>query len=167
MILISDSKYGYRGEDNILALKLINSAIYPDPYPERGIHHVTLWLGVCRKNPKEAENLATVCNHSLIYQPSNCHTGTLPMENSLLKVSTANAVVSGVIPQEDGSILVRVYEAAGSAEEVCIAFTEEVKDAVAVNLMNEVQPGLVRVEGKDVYLKVDPYSLGAVKVTLA
>lgn len=166
VILISDSKYGYRGEDNILALKLINSAIYPDPYPERGIHHVTLWLGVCRKNPKEAENLATVCNHSLIYQPSNCHTGTLPMENSLLKVSTANAVVSGVVPQEDGHLLVRVYETAGSAEEVCISFTEEVKEAVAVNLMNEVQPGLVRVEGKDVYLKVDPYSLGSVKVTL-
>ncbi len=41
-ILVSDSKYGYRGQKESLNLTLINSSVSPDPYPERGIHTITL-----------------------------------------------------------------------------------------------------------------------------
>lgn len=166
-ILISDSKYGYRGEDNVLALKLINSAVYPDPYPEWGIHTITLWLGSCAVNAKKAQEMATAFNHSLLYQPSNCHTGILPMENGLLNVSSENAVVSAILPQTDSSVLVRVYETAGQQEKICISFDREICKAEAVKLSGEVLPDRVCVKDNQVYLAVEPYSLAAVKVTLA
>lgn len=163
-VLVSDSKYGYRGADNTIALKLINSAVNPDPYPERGIHNITLWLGVCAANEKKAEELATVCNHNLFYQPSNCHTGSLPMENSLLKVEAENVVVSAVVPGEDGSILVRVYENVGQCDQAVITFTEEVTRAEAVNLSGDVLPGKAKVMGNQVVLEACPHSIAAVRV---
>ncbi len=166
VVLISDSKYGYRGADNTLALTLINSAVKPDPYPERGIHNITLWLGVCAANEKKAEELATMCNHSLFYQPSNCHTGTLPMESSLLKVEGENVVVSAVLPGEDGSVLVRVYEAAGKDGQAVITFKQDVERAEAVNLAGEVLEGKVQIKGEQVILSVEAYSIAAVKVNL-
>ncbi len=165
-VLISDCKYGYRGADNTLALTLINSAISPDPYPERGIHNITLWIGTCPANEKKAEELALSYNHNMFYQPSNCHTGTLPMEYSLLKVDAENAVVSGVVPNEDGSILVRVYETSGQSGQARITFNQKVTDAAAVNLMGEIQPGKAEVVEKQVILDLEPYSIAAVKVVL-
>lgn len=163
-VLISDSKYGYRGADNTLALTLINSAINPDPYPERGIHNITLWLGVCSSNKKKAEEMATVLNHNLFYQPSNCHTGILPMENSLLKVEAENVVVSAVVPGEDGSVLIRVYEVAGEKSYAVIHFEEEIEDAEAVNLLGDVLPDKVKIIKNQVVLEIEPYSLAAVRV---
>lgn len=165
-VLISDSKYGYRGADNTLALTLINSAVNPDPYPERGIHNITLWLGVCPANEKKAEEMATVCNHNLFYQPSNCHTGSLPMENSLLQVEAENVMVSAVVPGEDGSVLVRVYETSGWGGQTVMIFAKEVAEAEAVNLSGDVLPGKAKAEGNKVTLEVEAYSLAAVKVKL-
>lgn len=164
VVLISDSKYGYRGADNTIALTLINSAVDPDPYPERGIHNITLWIGICPANEKKAEELATVCNHNLFYQPSNCHIGSLPMESSLCKVEAESAVVSAVIPGEDGSILVRVYENGGKRNQAILTFAEEVAGAEAVNLSGEVLSGKAKVMGNQVVLEVSPYSLAAVRV---
>jgi len=166
-ILISDSKYGYRGADNTLALTLINSAINPDPYPERGIHRITLWLGTCTADEKKAEEMATGLNRGLLYQPSNCHTGTLPMEYSLLKVDGENAVVSGILPDEDGSVLVRVYETAGQSAWAKITFNQAVEEATAVNLKGESLPEKTKIEGNQVLLKLEPYSIAAVRVRLA
>ena len=51
-ILVSDSKYGYRGQKESLNLTLINSSVSPDPYPERGIHTITLWVGAASGDAK-------------------------------------------------------------------------------------------------------------------
>lgn len=163
-VLISDSKYGYRGADNTLALTLINSAIDPDPYPEIGIHNLTLWVGVCPADAKAAEQMATGFNHSLFYQPSNCHRGSLPMENSLLKAESDHVVVSAVVPNEDGSILVRVYETTGKDSEIVITFADEIVKADAVKLSGDVVPGKVKISGNQVILSVEANSIGAVKV---
>ncbi len=166
LILISDCKYGYRGEKNSLALKLINSAVYPDPYPEIGIHQITLWLGVCPVKESKAEKMAAVCNHKLFYQPSNCHKGTLSMEESLLRVDAENIVVSAIIPEEDESFLIRVFETAGRNEQARITFAQEVVRACACNLSGEILDENLKVTNNQVVLKVAPYSLGAVKVSL-
>ena len=165
-ILVSDSKYGYRGAENTLALKLINSAVNPDPYPERGIHNITLWLGACPGDAKKAEELAMTCNHPLFYQPSNCHTGSLPMESSLLKVESETAVVSAVVPGEDGSILVRVYENAGREGQAVLTFAGPVSEAEAVTLSGECLPDQAQARGNQVVLKVEPCAIAAVRVRL-
>ena len=165
-ILISDCKYGYRGVDSSLALTLINTGCDPDPYPERGIHTITLWLGACSADAKAAETLANTCNHSLLYQPSNCHTGSLPMETSLLNVEAEGAIVSAVLPTEDGGVLVRMYEAAGKNGQAVITFANEVTDAKVVNLAGKVMENTVTVNGKQVTVDVNAYVITAVKVKM-
>ena len=165
-MLISDCKYGYRGADNSLALSLINTANAPDPYPERGIHKITLWLGACAADKKQAEELANTCTHGLLYQPSNCHIGSLPMENSLFAVDAKGIIVSAVMPTEDGGVLVRMYEADGCNSKASITFTGEVAEACAVNLAGKVLDTPVSVNGNQVILDVNANTIAAVKVTL-
>ena len=166
-ILISDSKYGYRGENQKLALTLLNSSTYPDPYPERGIHHITLWLGTCSGDAREAEQMAEACNHALFYQPSNSHRGSLPMEGSLLRATAEHTVISAVLPGRDGSVLIRAYETAGEREEVCLEFAAEVAQARSMNLFGKEQGTEAAVSGRKLTFTVEPYALAQVEVRLA
>lgn len=166
-ILISDSKYGYRAEGQKLALTLINSSTSPDPYPERGIHNITLWLGACGADAKEAEQMAVSCNHAPFYQPSNAHHGTLPMESSFLKAAADHAVISAVLPGEDGSVLVRAYETAGEKETVSLRFAADVAKAKAVNLFGKEQDAEVTVSGNQATFAVEPYALAEVEIRFA
>ncbi len=56
--LASDCKYGYRNWDGDLSVTLINSAGSPDPYPERGIHRITVWLGASQSDAVALKNAA-------------------------------------------------------------------------------------------------------------
>jgi len=165
-VLISDCKYGYRGADSSLALSLINTGCDPDPYPERGIHTITLWLGACSADAKTVETLANTCNHSLLYQPSNCHTGSLPMETSMLNVEAEGAIVSAVLPTEDSGVLVRMYEAAGKDGQAVITFANDVTEAKVVNLSGGVMENTVTVSGNQVTVDVKAYAITAVKVKM-
>ncbi len=166
LILISDCKYGYRGTGDAFALTLINSATDPDPYPERGIHDITLWLGAASPNEKEAKEQALVCNHNLFYQPSNCHNGLLPTKNSVMQFICENAVVSAIIPNAEKSLLVRLYETEGKKALAKFVFNKKVESAEAVKLSG--QPALNKVEFAEntVTLSVEPHSIAAIKVRL-
>ncbi len=166
-ILVSDSKYGYRGADNHLALTLINSSTSPDPYPERGIHHITLWLGAGSADAKAAKELADACNRNLFYQPSNSHPGTLPMESGLFAASAAHAVISAVLPKGDGSVLVRAYGTADQKDTVRLHFESPVAWAEQVNLAGTKQEGRVSINGQDVEFEVAPLALAEVCVKLS
>ncbi|MBD5459649.1 MAG: alpha-mannosidase [Lachnospiraceae bacterium] len=166
MVLISDSKYGYRAEGQKLATTLINSATYPDPYPERGIHHITLWLGTCDADARKAEQMATSCNHSLFCQPSNAHHGTLPMESGLFRTEAEHTVISAVLPGENRKILVRVYETAGKKETVRLEFGSGVAVARLVNLLGKEQAAEVTVSGNRAIFVVEPYALSEAEIEL-
>jgi len=166
-VLISDSKYGYRGTDNALALTLFNCAIDPEPYPERDEHDIILWLGTCPAQAKEAEEMALRCNHALLYQPSNCHKGVLPMETSLLQAESDHIVVSAVQPIENNGILVRVYETDGMGGEIRLTFNKSVKTAVAVDLAGNALPVSVKTDGYTAVLPVPAYTISAVQVCFA
>ena len=163
-ILISDSKYGYRGADQELALTLINSSTGPDPYPERGIHHITLWMGSCEQDAKNAEDMATACNRNLFYQPSNSHKGMLPMESSLFDAQLQHSVICAVIPAGEHTICVRAYETAGEKEWICLKFEKSVDEARLVNLFEKEQDGEVNVEENQVAFEIEPFSLAEVKI---
>ena len=163
-VLISDSKYGYRGTDNTLALTLINSSTSPDPYPERGIHKINLWLGISSGDPRATEELAAAYNHSLFYQPSNSHHGTLPMEESLLEADSDSVVISAVMPSADGALLVRGYETAGRRAEAVIMLKEKPSSAVQTDLFEQEIPAAAEVDSCAVKVHVEPYSLFQVKI---
>ncbi len=166
-ILISDSKYGYRGAEDALSVTLLNSSVSPDPYPERGIHQISLFAGAIAPDAGTAEKLAQRCTHALCYQPSNCHAGTLPMENSLFRVDSDTAVLSAVTEAEEGGLILRFYETAGQIDNVCVRFGKAPSAAQAVDLAEQETAQPVTVHGNDVRFAVQPNSLFAVHVRFA
>ena len=114
LVLSADSKYGYRAFDGCLIATLINTARYPDPYPERGRHDIKVSVGVGGNCPKALENYASAQNRPLYYVPVNPHKGVLSPRGSFLSIERGStAVISSVETADDGSLLIRVYEDCG------------------------------------------------------
>ncbi len=112
LILTSDCKYGFRGATDSLTMTLINSAVNPDPYPERGIHHITLWMGAGSGSAQEMQLLTDTANHRLICQSTGVHEGVLPARMGLLESVSGSAAITSV-QAKDGELLLRGYETGG------------------------------------------------------
>ena len=132
LLLASDSKYGYRS-DTALSLTLINSAVYPDPYPERGVHHITLWLSPL-SDPGTQQPFTDTLLHPVYTQAGNVHPGSLPAASGLLSCLSSSAAVTAVLPSPEG-ILVRGYETRGKEADVSLRLTTTVKGAYLSDLL--------------------------------
>lgn len=163
--LVTDSKYGYRGYNNNLTATLINTATSPDPYPERGIHNIKVFVAVAPADPNEMELLATDLNHPMAYVSSNAHKGTLPPEQSMLTVSGGSAVVSAVSLTKDGALLVRVFETCGKDTKVQMTFQKPVKSAAYIDLAEKELPGDITIEGEAVQIQLQASSIATVKIS--
>ena len=165
LALVSDSKYGYRGEEDALSLTLINSAVNPDPYPERGIHAITLWLGLADDTGKDLQALTDELNHGFFYQPAKAHGGSLPARFGLLALSGGAAAVTSVQTAE-GALLVRGYETKGEAGEARLAVNAPVKAARLVDLSEGDSLGEARVRDGEVLVPMRPGGVWAVEIVL-
>ena len=165
LALMSDSKYGYRGSKDGISLTLINSAVNPDPYPERGVHHITLWLAPMAGDAGDLQALTDEVNHRLFYQPGNVHKGTLAPEGSLLALEAGSVVVTSVRPRE-GALLVRGYETQGKDGEALLKVNAPVRSACLTDLREEGEETPLPAEEGVVRVPVRACGLWSVKITL-
>ena len=159
ILLSSDCKYGYRGEDDSLTITLINSATSPDPYPERGIQTVNLWTAVTTADAKQNAAQADCWNHKLFYQPSNSHHGTLPMEASLLSFESENAVLCAATPADNGTISLLVSEANGTSDTLKLNFNSKITQATVTNWIDDPMPTPITVDGTTAVCTIKPYQM--------
>ncbi len=164
--LTSDSKYGYRGQEGSLALTLINSSVSPDPYPERGIHHISLRMGVIGDAAGELVRSCDEHTHGLLYQPGNVHTGKLPVTQGLIRGVEGPVRVSSVQKTEDGYLMIRGFETEGRDAEASIDFTAPVKEAFLTDLAEEPLRMSLPAEGERLSVPVKANALFAVKVSV-
>ena len=59
-VIVTDCKYGYRLDRHELIATLINTASGPDPYPERGIHAIELYVAAEKPCPKAMKKLVRI-----------------------------------------------------------------------------------------------------------
>lgn len=163
LMLASDCKYGFRGCDDVLSLTLINSAVSPDPYPERGIHHIRIYVGVEEASPAALEGLASRLNAPLHHVSAGRHEGSWPLEGSLLRFEGGTAVLSAVTTAGDGGLLLRCFETCGRDTEVVVSVQSSIRSAERVDLMEKVLEQL-QPEGPTVRLKVSANSVAALKL---
>lgn len=131
--LASDCKYGYRLYDSDLYVTLINTSRDPDPYPERGIHDIELYLIACECNEIILNKITESCINPLQYVTNTSHKGSLPTELSLLRYEGDTAIITGVA-QRDSKLAVRLYEASGKNCTVGISVKDGIKNAVLRDL---------------------------------
>ena len=163
LAMINESKYGYRAtHDGELISTFINSSTSPDPYPERGIHHIRMGIGLFANDAKLLEDEATAFNHRVQYLPMTRHEGTLPMTHSLLSLESAAVVVSSLAPTDQGFIL-RVYNTADTADTVTLHYTA--KTAKVTNLSGKALDYPLTLSPDTVTVTVPARSLANIEIT--
>lgn len=167
LAIATDCKYGLRGAEDTIAATLIHSANSPDPYPERGIHRIQLYLFAQRAHPAALRETAFDALHPFNYISAAFGGGDLPMTGSLLTMGEGTtATLSGVKPAEDGpGVVVRLYETAGEDTVAAMTFTAPIASAKPVDIMEQECGGGAVVEGSTVRLELPARSIAAVKIT--
>ncbi len=125
--VMTDSKYGYRLWDNTASVTLIRSAYDPDPYPERGIHHIR--IGVAVGSLSGIKDQATLFNHPISFLSAEPHDGSLPLTGAAL-TAESGARVTCVKNSEDGQgTTVRLCEETGADTTALLRFCRPVSEA--------------------------------------
>ena len=166
LVMASDSKYGFRGQTDSLTLTLINSSVSPDPYPERGIHTINLFLASGKDDAQDQQAISDALNHRLFYQPANVHDGALPASLSLVEAVSGTAAVTSIQPTE-GGLLIRGYETAGRDGEAALRFASPVRSAALTDLTQSGQETPARVDGSLVTIPLCRHAIWQVRVALA
>ena len=166
LMLMSDCKYGYRGEGSTLGLTLLNSSTSPDPYPERGIHQFAIGLTASADHPAAAENKATAFCHSIQYQSNSIHAGTLPPKKQLVTLDAENVVLSAVW-MEGNELRVRLYETGG--EESCgtLLLEDPAVRAEACDGLGQTASGNAAITDGHVSFTIPPFQLMELHITFA
>ncbi len=163
VFLASDCKYGYRNWDGELSVTLINSANSPDPYPERGIHRITLWLGAEDAAAKALKDAARALTHPLAACSTGIHAGELPTRGSMFGFEARSSVLSSICRQGE-AIVALSYELDGADDEVCLRVPGA--RAAALTDLDGRELGRAEVEGELVRYHARPHGISRVVVEL-
>ncbi len=158
--LLNDCKYGHSVQDGALALTLLRSPSGPDPVADRATHEFTYALlphtGDCAAGNVIREAYA-------LNVPLRVVPGAAPLP-SLLRVDAPNVMVDTVKKAEDGdSLIVRLYEAHGSAASASVAFGFTPSAVSRVDLMEE-NPQPLEVTENAVSFPATPFEIITLRV---
>lgn len=163
--LVSDCKYGYRATCRGLSCTLINSTYSPDPYPERGVHHIKLHVLVGDKEPKALEDEAFCLNHPIVFQSGSAHSGKLSTDGRFMKLDSGSAVLSGVAWQNDG-VTLRFYEVAGESTNVSLTPAFIITSASFCDVLGRARSGELLMDKNTVKFSMRPNSMEEIKLTV-
>jgi alpha-mannosidase len=170
VMLITNTKYGFRGTDNALSLSLIRSSFDPDPYPELGKHHnfrFAIGLIIAEREHQLIES-AYRYNHPFNILSGSEHSGTHPLTNSFLRVKEGTIAISALkMPEEQqgNRWILRVYETEGSTTTAKLQLFKKVMQAYFVDTNEKKLPthaGAIDTDGKGISFEVSAYSTAAV-----
>lgn len=140
LMIITDSKYGFRGKDDSLSVTLIRSSFDPDPYPEQGIHRFKLAVGIVSSHSnKELIKHAYQFNHPLDVISDVAHKGTQPLSKSFVELLEGNVAVSAVKLAEEGTnkLILRFYETEGEKTSATVRFLNQPIQSAYFMTLNE------------------------------
>jgi len=108
--LLSDCKYGYRGADDTLYADLIRGSYDPDPYPEYGVHHMSLAVAACA-GAAAGEQLEQSMRfrHPLYAYSTSAHSGALPPVHSFLRIEGGAQACGLKQAESGGGLVLRLY----------------------------------------------------------
>jgi alpha-mannosidase len=159
LLLVCDSKYGFRATGETLALTLIRSSVDPDPWPEIGEHRIQIGLALAEGGPVENLALAQRFCRPAVVTSSKAHPGTLKAHGNLLDLSGVRLVLSGIKKGEQGGLVMRFYEAEGHSGEASLSFAKPPTKAQLANLLEHGISGQAKVEGLRVKFSYKPFSV--------
>lgn len=155
--IVTDCKYGYRLDRSELIATLINTAGGPDPYPERGIHAIELYLGVEKADEKVMKETAAALIKPMFGIPCAAHPGKLPMNGAFLDFRGDTAVLDS-FSWADGAYRARISEMCGKGCKVTLALPANITKATLTDLEGH-EIGAAEISGDCVSFEIGAYRL--------
>ncbi len=164
--LMSDCKYGFRGEGDDLSVNLVRSSVDPDKAPEIG--EITCQVEV---GPLQGQSLQQAIDAfvfpleavDMVY--GLCHGGTLPAALSMMKVEGAH--LSAAKKAEDGDHLVlHLVNDQPDAARAVLTFALDVTEALRADVQEHPIPGDCAVKGKCVEIDLPAYDHAVLMVKM-
>lgn len=168
LMLVTDTKNGFRGFDNSIALTLIRSSFDPDPYPEVGTHDFSFAISLVNgSSNKNMIDNANIYNHPLSVVSDKSHKGILKPVDSFAELKEGTVVVSSMKiteAKDQNKLVLRVYETEGNKTTAVIKFG---KVPIAIYYIdineNKIECDLnTEICGETVKFSVDPNSIANV-----
>ncbi len=168
MILLTDSKYGYRGDVGRFGVTLIRSSYDPDPYPELGVHRFKIEVGLTDSRD-QMDRVRTAQRFMSPITPvsGERHEGSLPVESSFVRVKRGTVELYAVKLSEDKKALVlRGMELVGDGRQVEIELGVKVKRAYLTDTLEEKEGVEAKVEGGCLKFEARPFGLFTIRAEL-
>ncbi len=169
LLLVSDSKHGFRGLPDGLTLNLIRSSIDPDPWPEIGRHTIRLGIGlVDADHDAPGQTADTFCQALLALPLAQAQAGTWPLSQSLFQLSGTAIRLCALKAAEDGpDLIVRLASLSDRPETAELTFWKQPARVAAQNLLEEKAANDVPVhtDGRTVRCQVAPYRLQTLRIS--
>lgn len=180
LMLLSDSKHGFRGVDQSMAITLLRSSYSPDPYPEIGKHSFTFAVSlVDHQLNREMIKTAYHYHHPLEAISVRASKGTLPLSNGAVSLEQGHVAISAIkVPETnyyadksseatnvEKEWIMRLYETEGIATHVKLRLEREVKQAYFVDFLERsIDAGHVVVQGSQLSFDLGAHQAASVRI---
>jgi alpha-mannosidase len=165
--LLSDSKYGYSAEANVLGISLLRAPIYPDPYADGHEHGLTYSL---YPHPGDWRTGGTLGAARDLNAPLTVIQSAGPERPSapLLSLVDGTLQLAALKRAEDSDgIIVRLFEPCGRRGRTTLRSGLPLRSVHLVNILEE-NLGELEVEGKTtVGISFTPFQVISLKLTIA
>lgn len=164
--LLTDSKYGYSAHQNVLAVTLLRSSIYPDPYADEGEHEFTYSLfphpGDWRSDTIRAAQalnapLRAIFTNSITASPESAEWQLSggPLELACLKKA-----------EDSGDLILRLYEPHGNRGVATLKAGCPLRAAFQANLLEETLAPLPITSGSRLQIEFTPFQVVTLRLAL-
>ena len=163
--LLNDSKYGYACHGNVLRLSLLRAPKSPDAFADMGKHHFRYALYPHAGGPQQG---GVIPEAAFFNQPLRAFgTGAEPQAHAFLLLDNEAVVVDTVKTAEDnGDLVVRLFESHGAHQNATLALARPAKKALRVNLLEEGREAVPLGRGNQVKLALKPFELVTLRFSL-
>ena len=164
LMLVTDSKYGFRCTDDSLSVTLIRSSYDPDPHPEVGMHKFAfaLCLSDISVNRKLIDT-AQAYKHPLCSVSTKASNGTLPLDKGFLSIAEGDIVISSIkmAESDEEALFIRLYEAEGNNTKAAIDLMKEPKEAFYTDINEKLvkDTGEITIDGSVIRFDVTKNSV--------
>jgi alpha-mannosidase len=164
--VLTDSKYGYSIEGNVIGMSLLRAPIYPDPFADEGSHEFSYALyphtGDWRNSTvRTARNFNSPLNGLLLEDGSSGFSQlAIP-----IRLTGDRLELSALKRAEDSdAMILRLYEAHGDRGQAVVESSANIREALLVNILEEPIKPLEIDEKRRVRLLFTPFQVLTVKL---
>lgn len=164
LMLLSDTKYGFRGAQNAISLDLVRGSYDPDPYPEYGVHHIRIGVAVVDDVANDTlYRTAAAYIHPVAACSARGGKGNLPLVDRLLQVEGDVRISAVKTPEDFDGLVVRLSDLNGQGAAFKLTFAKAVTAAYVADL-NENVVSELKVEDTTVSAAVEPFGVATIMV---